>query len=255
MEQTLRVTLVANAGLLIRFGNTTLLMDGIYGTEGHPFSNLPPDLWRKMEAGEPPFETIDYLLFTHAHPDHFSPQMTADFLRHRKVKGVFAPDTRSVRESELPQLLKDSGTPAVFLSEGTDHAAYRIEPQLTVRAFSTRHLDRKFYHVHDFCYLITFGDKNILFTADVDYTSEDFSRISRFPLHAAFVNPLFFADLRRGRLFHGVLNPTYYCIYHVPFSKDDGMHMRPTLANDLVKWPMERQGTFVLCDALQHIEL
>ena len=255
MEEKLRVTLVANAGVLLQYGTVTLLLDGIYGREGHPFSNLDGDTWRRLTTGGPPFEKIDFLLFTHAHPDHFSPAMTEQFLRCRGVKGVFLPDTASVRDSGLPALLKEKGTPAVFLSDQTDRAAYRIEPQITVRAFSTRHLDKKFYHVHHFCYLISFGEKNILFTADVDYTSEDFSRIRGIPLHAVFVNPLFFADLRRGRFFHGVLNPKYYCIYHVPFSKDDGMHMRPTLANDLVRWPAERQDTFVLCDAYQHIDL
>ena len=34
MDKTLRVTLVANAGLLLEYNGTTLLVDGIYGKEG-----------------------------------------------------------------------------------------------------------------------------------------------------------------------------------------------------------------------------
>ena len=74
MDNTLRVTLVCNAGLLLEYHGTTLLLDGIYGKEGHPFSNLTPQVWKQMKAGEPPFEKIDYLLFTHAHPDHICGQ-------------------------------------------------------------------------------------------------------------------------------------------------------------------------------------
>ncbi len=253
MEKMLRVTLISNAGLLLEYDGITLLLDGIYGREGHPFSNLAPETWRKLTAGEPPFEKVDYLLFSHAHPDHFSPEMTMEFLRRREVKGVFLPQTRSVGESGLADLLKERGIPAVFLSEQTDRAAFRIEPEITVRAFSTLHLDKKFRQVHHFCYLISFGEKNILFTADVDYTTEDFSRIRRFPLRAVFVNPLFFGELRRGRFFHGTLDAPSICIYHVPFSQDDGMHMRPVLAREMVAWPPEK--TAVLCDAFQHIDL
>lgn len=254
MEDTLQVTLVANAGLLLEYRGTTLMLDGIYGPENHPFSNLKPEVWQEMKRGEGLFRKVDYLLFSHAHPDHFSPEMTLEYLKERKVKGIFLPQTRSVRESGLADYLKEAGIPAVFLSEMTDHAAYRIEPSITVRAFSTLHLDKKYHHVHHFCYLLTFGEKNILFSADVDYTKEDFSRMKRFPLRAAFVNPLFFAELRRRRFFHGELEAQTICIYHVPFSWEDEMHMRPVLANDMVKFPAG-QEVRVLCDPFQHTEL
>lgn len=255
MGEKLRVTLIANAGLLLEYQGITLMMDGIYGKEGHPFSNLKPEVWQRMLAGEPPFEKIDYLLFSHAHPDHFSPEMTLEFLRRRSVKGVFLPYTRTVRESGLADYLWERRIPCVPLSEQTDHAAYRIEPEITVRAFKTKHLDKKYEHVRHFCYLISFGGKNVLFTADVDYTTEDFDTIRNLPLRAVFVNPLFFSVLRWGRYFHGQLNTQCYCIYHVPFSEDDSLRMRPVLAHNMVEWPPEKQETIVLCDAFQHIDL
>lgn len=255
METTLRVTLIANAGLLLQYNGCTLMLDGIYGGEGHPFSNLSPAVWQGMLRGDPPFEKIDYLLFSHAHPDHFSAPMVREFLDHRRVKGMFMPDGRTVEKSGLVTYLKETGTQCVLLSKQTDRAAYRIEPDITVQAFSTRHLDKKFQNVHHVCYLITFGEKKILFTADVDYTQETFDTIQQIPLRAVFVNPLFFGVLRRGRFFRGELNTKSICIYHVPFSGDDPMRMRPVLAHDLVEWPPERSETFVLCDAFQHIDL
>lgn len=254
MEEALYVTLVANAGVLLEYRGTTLLLDGIYGAEGHPFSNLGADVWGKLLEGKPPFETIDYLLFSHAHPDHFSPRMTEEYLRRRGAKGVFLPNTRSVRESGLPEVLKEKNIPAVLLSHQTDHAVFHIEPHITVRAFTTLHLDEKYRHVHHFCYLISFDEKHVLFTADVDYIHEDLSQVKRFPLRAAFVNPLFFSELRRRRFFRGELKAETICIYHVPFSGEDQMGMRPTLASNMVHFPPE-QKTTVLCDALARIEL
>lgn len=254
MDGKVEVTLVANAGVLLSYGGTTLLIDGIYGREGHPFSNLSPEVWRAMCAGAPPFERIDYLLFTHAHPDHFSPEMTMEFLRARRVKGVFLPQTRSVRESGLAELLREQRIPSVLLSGETDHAAYRVEPELTVRAFSTLHLDEKYHHVHHFCYRLTVGGEDILFTADVDYIHETLGQVKNVPLRAAFVNPLFFSDLRRRRFFRGELKAETLCVYHVPFSGEDTMHIRPSLANDMVSFP-SGQDVRVLCEPFARLTL
>ena len=51
MGERLRVTLIANAGLLLEYQGITLMLDGIYGKEGHPFSNLRPEETGK-EGGE-----------------------------------------------------------------------------------------------------------------------------------------------------------------------------------------------------------
>ena len=62
------------------------------------------------------------------------------------------------------------------------------------------------------------------------------------------------AELRRCRFFHGELEAQTICIYHVPFSGEDEMHMRPVLANDMVKFPAG-QEVRVLCDPFQRTEL
>lgn len=255
MEETVRATLLANAGMLLQYRDTTLLLDGIYGREPHFFSDLKPGVWEQMLRGEPPFEKIDYLLFSHAHPDHFSPEMTMEFLRHRRVRGVFLPDSHKVTESGLEEFLTQHRIPFVRLTHETEKIAYQVEPGVAVRGLPTRHLDKKFRTVHHLCYLLTFGKKKVLFTADVDYTQETFESLRGVPLRAAFVNPLFFSALRHHRFFGGELNVQTLCAYHVPFSGEDEMKMRPALARDLVEWPVGDGETAVLCDAFQRIEL
>ncbi|MBE6908818.1 MAG: MBL fold metallo-hydrolase [Ruminococcaceae bacterium] len=255
MELALRVTLVANAGVLLEYDGTTLLVDGIYGREGHPFSNLSDETWRKLLEAEHPFETVDYLLFTHAHPDHLSPEMTLDFLKRRAVKGVFLPDTRSVRESGLVSWLAQSGTPAVLLSNATDHAAYRIEPRIEVRSFRTQHLDKAFEQVKHFCYLLTFGEKRVLLTADADYVHEDFACLDGERLRAVFVNPLFFSALRTGRFFRGTLDTETVCVYHIPFREDDATGMRGRLAHAYALWGAERPPALLLSEPFERLSL
>ncbi len=251
MDKTLRVTLVANAGLLLEYNGTKMLLDGIYGREGHPFSNLSPQVWQRMKEGQPPFDKVDVLLFTHAHPDHCSPEMTLEYLQQRPVKGVFLPDTRTVAESGLADFLKGQGTPCALLSEQTDRTGFRVTKDITVRAFRTRHLDKKFEKVRHFCYLITFGEKTVLFTADIDYVSEDLSRLEGVRLDAAFVNPLFFSVLTHGRFFKGKLESENLVVYHLPFAEDDTMTMRAGVERNLARWPAERGKVTVLKEPFQ----
>lgn len=254
MEETLRVTLVCNAGILLEYQGITMLMDGIYGPEGHPFSNLSAATWQQMLRGEGRFSKVDYLLFTHAHPDHFSPAMTQEYLENRSVKGVFKPGADTPGTS-LDTFLQTRQIPYVDLSRRTDRAVFRIEPQLTVRAFTTQHLDRKFWGVRHVCYLLSFGEKHVLFTADVDYMSASFEPVQHLPLRAAFLNPLFFRAFHNPKFFQGELKAEIYCVYHVPFQKDDTMHMRYMLQKDLALWPPEDGQAVALTEPWQQVAL
>ncbi len=255
MEDRVNVTLVANAGLLLSFGGIVLAVDCVYGREGHPFSNLTPEVWGAMLYGEHPFEKIDYLLFTHAHPDHFSPEMTELFLRRRRVKGVFFPDGPDAAAKKFRSYLTGSGIPAVPLSSATDQALFRIEPGISVCAFGARHLDKKYWNVPHFCYVLTFGDKKLLLTADADYTSETFENLESLRFRAVFLNPLFFGALRCGRFFRGHLNTEEYCVYHVPFEADDRFRMRARLKRDLALWPPSNPSAAALCEPFQSVEM
>ena len=90
MENMVRATLISNAGLLLEYRGVKLLVDAIYHTTD-PFSTSPPAVWSAMLAGEPPFDGVDTLLFTHDHPDHFSPERLMQYLRYRTVRQVVLP--------------------------------------------------------------------------------------------------------------------------------------------------------------------
>ena len=255
MSDTIRVTLVANAGLLLEYHGTVLLLDGIYGAEGHPFSPLPPQTWQQMKAGAPPFERVDALLFTHLHPDHFSPEMTMEYLQHRNVRGVFLPNARTVEESGLADYLTAHNIPCAALSEQTERTGFRITPEITVRAIQTRHLDKQYENILHICYLITFGNKTLLFTSDLDYVTEDLHRLADTRLDAVFVNPLFFGALRRGRFFSGKLNTQHIVVYHIPFEGNDRLGIRKNLSRDLEQWPTPSVRTDALKEPFQQLLL
>lgn len=229
-EESVHVTFLSNAAVLLRYRGTSLLLDGVYSPEGHPFSNLPEGSWERLIAGQPPFENVDYLLFTHRHPDHFSPELVRQLLKRRSFRGVCFPDDPSDSLRALKEELREAGIPYAAVSGRT---ACRITPQITARAIPTAHLDRKFRDVRHLCYCISFDGKHVLFTADVDYTAETLQAVSGMHLRAAFVNPLFFHVLEDKRFFKGSLSAEQIAVYHVPFAQDDAMGMGAMLDRDL----------------------
>ncbi|WP_411337334.1 MBL fold metallo-hydrolase [Ruminococcus gauvreauii] len=225
-KDQLRITLLANAGIVLEYNGCTLLLDGIYQDDPHDFSNLPPHAWDCVSH-------YDYLLFTHAHSDHFSPELTYHFLQKYSVRGVLLPASHAfccetlfpyIEKKQIPYLALDGDTPPMNI---------RVNSDISIRVLPTAHLDKHYRDVNHFCYLITCGGRSLLFTGDVDYTTETFACLNGQRLDAVFLNPLFFLMLDNPKYFQGKLNTGTLCVYHVPFPQDDTRKINDLLAHRL----------------------
>ena len=255
MASPVQVTLIANTGLLLRYEDAAILLDALFSAGEHGFSAPSAGTWEKMLRGEPPFERVDYALFTHLHGDHFSEERTLEFLERRQLKGLLLPASEKPERQGFFDRVGETGTPCFVLTGQTARATFRLAPVLQLSAFRTLHLDPKYHAVPHFCFLMDFGGKRLLFTSDVDYTAETLAFVGEEPLRAAFVNPLFFSALRRGRLFHGTLPAETVAVYHLPFPQQDGRQLHRSLARDLQAWPADGPAVLVLDRELQTAEL
>ena len=219
MQEQVKATFLVNAAVLLEFRGTKLLIDGIYDENGHCFSNLSERQWEKLKAGEGEFAGIEYLLFTHEHGDHFSPQRVAEYLEYRQPKAIFMPRDGSAALRALQKKAEGMGSP---------------EQEIRIRAFQTRHLDKLYWDVPHFCYLLECGEKKLLFTADVDFTQEDFSAVRGMALDAVFVNPLMSHSEEGKALFAaGVLQTKTKIVYHIPFAGEDKMMIRKIVEQEM----------------------
>lgn len=252
MDETIQVTLAANAGVLLAYRGRKLLVDGLFRAENIPFSNLPAETVRALYGSLPPYDGIDYLLFTHGHPDHFSRGMLEEYLAENPVKGVLLPPSRNPAHVQFEQELRARGVPcgAAPLSGPTEIA---LEPDLRVRTIPTRHLDPKYADVPHVALLLTLGSKHLLLTGDADYTAETFPGLP--PLRAVFLNPLFFRAYKYGKFFHGDFPTETVCVYHVPFPEDDAYRVRELLARDLTRPAPQNWDVQILWSPNQQILL
>jgi len=67
----IEVTYIANEGVLISAGNRQALIDGLHREYKPDYLFPSPDLLKKIETAQPPFDQIDLVLVSHIHLDHF----------------------------------------------------------------------------------------------------------------------------------------------------------------------------------------
>lgn len=252
MDETIQATLAANAGVLLSYKGRKLLIDGLFHAENVPYSNLPEASLKAMYENKPPYDGIDYLLFTHRHPDHFSRRLVNEYLLRNKVKGVLLPPSDTPELIEFQKRLHSMGVRCMAIPV-SGISVFAPEPDIAVKTILTRHIGRSFYDVPHASILIKFGEKNIFFTGDADYTTETFEDIP--PLRAVFLNPLFFHAYIGGRFFKGSFNTGAVCVYHVPFPGDDAFHVRDSIAKYIDKYQYSGADIHVLDRADQQIIL
>jgi len=86
------ITLVANAGVLVEHAGRGLPVDGIHHQDRHPFSKVAEADLERMKERSAPFANFKYLLFSHEHPDHFTPGRVQELVQPDRTKGLFLPD-------------------------------------------------------------------------------------------------------------------------------------------------------------------
>ena len=254
MDPLIQLRLVANAGLLLRYQNTSILLDALFSDASCSFCEPAAGTRELLLNGSPPFDAVDYLLFTHLHKDHFSAELTREFLRRHRVKGLLLPASESLARQGFFDFVKGTGTPCSVLTERTSQSVFHLSDGIQISAFRTLHLDEKYHDVPHFCYQIACGEKKLLFTSDADYTRESFSFLGSEPLRAAFVNPLFFSDLQRRRFFHGTLPAEAFIVYHLPFPPED-QPLQQMFSRSLQAWPEDGPPVIVLDRELETIAL
>lgn len=230
---TIRIMLIANAGILIDYQGQQILIDALH--EGHRlYPGTSPETVQALLDGRLPFKDIQALLFTHNHIDHFSARLALAVL-HRHPEAAFISD-----ESSAAALLQLNQT----TSEGFDRSRIQTIPwkspvpgapgaptewqpsersRFTVGAFeieaiSFEHEGRRFVDIANIGFLVTVGGRSILFPGDARISADNFAAVTRQakPVDAAVVMFPYIATGRGQNLVRDVLKPHRLIVVHWP---------------------------------------
>ncbi|WP_321404895.1 MBL fold metallo-hydrolase [Maridesulfovibrio sp.] len=244
------VTLVANAGVLVRYDGTDILIDGIHYEGGHPFCKVSPMDLQLMKTGTPPFDRLDYLFFSHEHPDHFTPSLVCEQLKQRPVKFLLIPEDRYGSKSmgELLGEVRKRGISHHISSLGPgEFKSFDLKKDLKLTIIGTRHMGPQYQDVPNDCFMLEMGGINILFTGDADPVAEYYEKqLQGVELEAVFVNPLFYHNREGRRIINEIFRPRNVVVYHMPSEKSDPMQLRLTVERAREKYVKCGLQTYIL---------
>lgn len=256
-EDSIRVTLLANSGIIVEYKDHKLLIDGTPGEIHGYFNGLSEEVLHDLlEGNKPLFRDINILLYTHCHHDHFSPEVTGALVEGHRVNHIMIPDKDSRSFVELRDSLALSKTGLVLLDIPLRKRAGYEPDGIKIEAFRTRHAGEMYKDTEHYCYLICLGSKVILITGDSDYDPEYFrTMLEGIRIHAVFINPLFL-NRREGRTaIAESIKPEKVIVCHIPFEGTPGTNLRRVAARDAVKYRDALPEIILLQDELQEIIL
>lgn len=99
----MHVTYVANAGFIVSAGGKKVLVDALLKHWDWDWCDVPPlDAVDRMRKAQGPFDGVDVVLITHAHADHFDPEVVAQYLEENPSCTLVAPLQVSERLAARP---------------------------------------------------------------------------------------------------------------------------------------------------------
>jgi len=76
----LMLTYVANMGVLVSSGEAKILIDALFDKPNPEYRGPATETLDKLMKGEPPFDGVDLVLFTHNHPDHLDAGLAVRYM-------------------------------------------------------------------------------------------------------------------------------------------------------------------------------
>jgi len=163
-DKNILVHYIANEGFLLESNDIKVMIDALFNTGLDRYACPDSTLLSDMILGKPPFEEINYLFFTHNHPDHYNDSLTHVFMNEH-------PETTMICPAQVHDQLKDNHN----LNEGLLNRIEVITPNsgqvinhrfenLSIVACRTRHSDT--YSIENIAYVIDFGGAKVFHSGD-----------------------------------------------------------------------------------------
>lgn len=255
LNENVSMTLIANTGVLVEYDGIKILVDGIHYDSEYHFSKVPKKILNDMMEGNGKFKNIDYIMFSHEHSDHFSPYYTMEYLKNNNVKCIFMPLEGSEKLANLQAYINNYSFSCRLLKLPVgESCCYQLRQDISVTIFNAVHMGKQYSFMDNYCFLLTLGEKNILFTADADYVDSYFKNpLTGKDIDVVFVNPLFFNNIAGRKVIENVIKPTMVGVYHIPFLQDDKLMFRKIVKRDMNKFKNDFYDVFALCDEGQTV--
>lgn len=210
----IEIMYLANEGFLLTSGDDKVLVDGLFREAGD-YASLPLEWRETVETAQPPFDTVDVVLATHHHADHFHALAVCRFLDSNPLAEFV-----STRQA-LDQMRSACDNPAALagrvkaglLSDGS--SATVVLDELRIESVFLHHGAAS--PVENIGFLIEIGGLTVLHMGDSQATAEDLraAGLGERSIDLAFVPYWYLIDKRWTPAIE-LLQPGGIVVMHIP---------------------------------------
>ncbi|MFK7775402.1 MAG: MBL fold metallo-hydrolase [Saprospiraceae bacterium] len=166
IEEKVKVTYIANDGIMIEYEDKKVVIDAINRTVNLGGWVAPSSAeLLKVENGVAPYDNIDVIMITHNHGDHYATSAVTNYLNNN-------PNTKLIVPSSLESSFSSNATQIVDFSINKFERINVIENEVSIDILQIEHFDQfgnNFSGVESFAYIVTMNDKKFLHAGDIDY--------------------------------------------------------------------------------------
>jgi L-ascorbate metabolism protein UlaG (beta-lactamase superfamily) len=212
----LRLTYVANEGVLVSSGDLKVLVDALFDTPNAEYRSPAPDVLDRMMKGQAPFDGVDLVLVTHNHPDHFDARLAARYLAAVSGPTLIAPSD-AVADLRKTAEWSTIESRVVSLDVKVGEQDTRTLGRVPVTAFRTLHSGDQASPMN-FMYRFELGGWRVFHEGDSPGNTTEYERLGlgRVPLDLALVHFWFPLEPTCARFLQEVARPDHVALMHLP---------------------------------------
>lgn len=196
--QDLKITYIANEGVLLEGGGQKVLIDALFDDFYEAYLSPSEAVMADMKASARPFNNVALTLTTHVHRDHFEAKTAGDFIKAHQ-------ETQFLSTEEVVTELKSKYDTKSF--EDRVSGKRRIIEKMsdtfngiTVHSFFINHAGTRSAAIENLGFIIEIGGKKVLHLGDSDMDIERYSalNLSQYKLDVVLV-PYWYMSSDDGR--------------------------------------------------------
>ncbi|MBC7895165.1 MAG: MBL fold metallo-hydrolase [Cytophagaceae bacterium] len=212
------VTLLANEGVHLSSGTQQVLIDGLFRYYGSEFA-LPADSTRAaLEGARAPFDSVDLVLVTHRHGDHFHPTSMVSHL---------AANPRATLVTSRQVIDSMRGSLATASAVRSQLRAYTTEPGrrsrlvvggIPLEVLGLPHGGVRHRRVEHLGFVVDIGGRRVLHVGDTDISEASFApfRLDTARIDVALLPSWMVTSDEGRRVIAQWIKPKHVVVFHLP---------------------------------------
>ena len=216
------ITFLANEGVMLASGKQKVLIDALFVKYGPEYAVPADSTQALLRHARPPFDSVDLVLVTHRHGDHFHPVPMAAHLRANPLATLLT--SQQVIDSLRGQLSAAELRSPRIVARTTVPGARRRESVagITVELLGLPHAGTRHRLVEHLGYVVEIGGRRVLHVGDTDVSEANFAplRLDTARIDVALIPSWVVTSDEGRRVIERWIRPRQVVAFHV--GENDG---------------------------------